>query len=604
MKSMLSAFHIKAHWILLVIVINPHAFALESPKHPTDEVAYYIDHYGEVLPETDPQVARAHKVFQQIRAVADKSTKRFPTLTVVNNRKSPWAIALPNGHIVLSMEAVIICHLNASNTEAETRLAFVLGHELAHLAHDDFWHREIYQFLITQPNNQKHLQVPSDREIRERELKADDKGFIYAALAGFPVESLLEADKNKLDFFALWMQQANTRAFARRNSAETRALLLRKRLSDLKDQIALFEFGIRLAHFDYCDDAVYFLQEFQKVFPGREVLSNLGFCYLQLARQAMDPARANFYWMPLVLDGETRVGAYTRRTGSFLKSLRQAAKGGEAEGFLQQALRYLNHAVEADAGYLPARLNLITALLYLGRPHAARDILAETKMLDPENPTIHGLEALALYEQSDADQDLWPKAVAKLNQMVAKHTVPPHIIFNLARLLDSRPRPSEARAYWNRLAVKAERLPNPIRDIVCGKKSEVNPMACNRIAQNSIQPLPWKWPISTTDGKPLSATNRQTLKNWKRVDVNWFAEGLQGRIYQRPDGKAEILELDQFVQLQVLKGKSIGNIRALSTYCDNPIRKRILVHGTVWSCGNWAVLAENDTIRQAWWIAK
>jgi hypothetical protein len=42
-----------------------------------------------------------------------------------------------------------------------------------------------------------------------------------------------------------------------------------------------------------------FFREFQKVFPGREVLNNLGYCYLQLARQEMEAERAYFYCLQL-----------------------------------------------------------------------------------------------------------------------------------------------------------------------------------------------------------------------------------------------------------------------------------------------------------------
>lgn len=86
-------------------------------------------------------------MFERVRAVADKNSKRLPRLVVVSSRADPWAIALPSGHVVLSKEAVAICHAQASLAESEARLAFVLGHELAHLAHDDFWHQEVYGFL-------------------------------------------------------------------------------------------------------------------------------------------------------------------------------------------------------------------------------------------------------------------------------------------------------------------------------------------------------------------------------------------------------------------------------------------------------------------------
>jgi hypothetical protein len=49
------------------------------------------------------------------------------------------------------------------------------------------------------------------------------------------------------------------------------------------------------------------------------VLDNLGYCYVQLARQEMEVERAYFYWLPLLLDGETRAQALVRRGGPHLK---------------------------------------------------------------------------------------------------------------------------------------------------------------------------------------------------------------------------------------------------------------------------------------------
>jgi hypothetical protein len=55
-----------------------------------------------VRPEQDPRVAIAHRVFERVRATADKNSKRLPKLVVIDSRTNPWAIALPAGDIVLS----------------------------------------------------------------------------------------------------------------------------------------------------------------------------------------------------------------------------------------------------------------------------------------------------------------------------------------------------------------------------------------------------------------------------------------------------------------------------------------------------------------------
>jgi tetratricopeptide (TPR) repeat protein len=387
-------------------------------------------------------------------------------------------------------------------------------------------------------------------------------------------------------------------------TAEDRAALLEQRLKDLQSKLSFFDFGVRLSHFDYCDDGVYFLREFQKVFPGREVLNNLGYCYLQLARQEVEAERAYFYWMPLLLDGETRAQALVRRGGPSLKTLKQVATG-KTEGFLKEAVDYLQQAAAADPGYVPARLNLAVAYLFLGWTHQARAVLAEAREVVSEDLSLQGLEALALYEQSEVGLDLWPTAVARLEKLVASPEAPPALRFNLARLLSVRPRPTEARGYWNRLAETAGELPAPIEALVCQEQSALPPQSCPRASAKPVQPLPWKWPVAATGFERLSPQARQnSLQGWQAIPFDWYKDKLQGSIYRHPEGGAEVLELDHFVQMQVLRGERLGRVGELAAYCARPMRQRPLVQGVVWSCDDWAALALGDTVKEVWWVAK
>ena len=105
--------------------------------------------------------------------------------------------------------------------------------------------------------------------------------------------------------------------------------------------------------------------------------------------------------------------------------------------------------------------------------------------------------------------------------------------------------------------------------------------------------------------EPLSPEIRASrLAHWQTIDFDWVTERLQGRIYQRPDGKAEVLELDGFVQMQVLKGERFGPVDALAGYCARPLRMRMLAQGEVWSCEHWAALTRDGTITELWWVAK
>ena len=591
--------------LLLAFFLGVSDPAWVAAEHLGDQVAFYVAAYGEVPATADPQVARAHAVFARVQAVADKNSKRLPKLVVVDSPSDPWAVALPDGHIVLSRQAVAIGHRQAATDEAEARLAFVLGHELAHLANEDFWHREVFAFQANPSEAGDLARLFQGRDqAQARELAADDRGFIYAALAGYRVDALLDPHAAGADFFTFWMQQTHTRVDAAHPQPRQRADVLRRRLGSIRDELAFFEFGVRLGHFDYCDDAMYFLRRFQTVFPSREVFNNLGYCALQLARQAMDPERAYFYWLPFLLDGETRAGALVRRGGPALKSLRQAATG-DARGYLQDAEDYLRRAIQADPGYLPARLNLAAVALYQGKPHDARATLDEARALAPDDPQVLGLDALALYEQSDAGLDLWPTASAALEKLAQPPDAPPEIVFNTARLLEVRPRVDQAREYWNRLAARAPTLPAPIATLICQQQSAESPRACLDVPTQAAAPLPWRWPVAVSRlQRQAPQTLRTTLEGWRALRVNGATDKLNGHIYYHPEGAAAVLELDRFVQLQVIRDASLGTVQAARGYCPQPLRPRALAQGVVWSCTDWAVLAHGDQVREAWWVAR
>ncbi|MGH6801879.1 MAG: tetratricopeptide repeat protein, partial [Methyloceanibacter sp.] len=469
------------------------------------------------------------------------------------------------------------------------------------------WHQEVYGFLAARIGTRGLADfMQSHKTTKERELAADDKGFIYAGMAGYPVELLVKGHAGKPDFLAFWMQQTNTRVQSVHASAADRAALLQQRLQDLRNKLGFFEFGVRLSHFDYCDDAVYFFQEFQKTFPGREVLNNLGYCYLQLARQEMDPGRAYFYWLPLILDGETRAQALLRAAPprSMLKTLKQAASN-RAEGLLNDAVDYLKQARDADPSYLPARLNLAVAYLYLGQPQQASAVLAEARELAANDPTIQGLEALALYESGDAALDLWPTAVARLEKLAAASDAPTAAIYNLARLLSVGSPPSAASGHWNSLAATSMLLPAPIQMIVCQEQSVEPAPSCLRSSTKSVQPSPWRWPLPLAGFEALSPEAMQsTLRGWQAIGFDWFKGKLHGHIYRHPNGSAEVLELDQFVQMQVLRGERLGRVRDLGAYCSQRLRPRPLSQGTLWSCNDWAALTSGDEVQELWWVAK
>jgi hypothetical protein len=581
---------------LLGMVYTVPSFA----ANPRDYVDYYIDWYGTASEDSD--VAEVYEIFERVKQVADKNRKFLSyKLKVLNNKgRPPLARALRDGYIVLWQSAIDICHVTTASRAAQKAcLAFILGHELGHLAKDDYWHLEIDCQFSGRGCYRSELFT---RERMRRELAADGEGYAYAAMAGYPVNLLLEKMAHQDKFLTHWVKQVKAPRYARYPSVEKRVAVLHEYLQTLAEKLIFFDFGVRLSHFDRCDDGEYFLRAFQQVFPAREVLNNRGFCYLQRARQEMDSERADFYWMPQLLDVESLAAPLVMGQKAY-RTLKQASASRQGEGFLKEAVLYFKQAIEADHTYQAAKVNLAVTYLYLGKPHQARGILEEVRA--PDNLEIEGLQTLALYEQSEADLDLWPRAVTQLNRLSNLSEVPPAILYNLARLWEIRPRPAQARQYWNRLAYLADRLPEPIRAIVCRQQSVVQDCEREQSYQSDKQP-PWEWPIPFK-WQPLSeqGTVMEELYGWGRpISFNWYREQLRGHIYQHPDGRVAVLELDDFMQMQVLKGEHLGQVSQLSHYCGQTLRQRHLARGILWSCGDWAALTFENKVQEVWRVLR
>jgi len=586
--------------ILLLLCIATTSFASTNTASPRNLAAFYTEAYGRLTPEQDKQVARAHRVFNRVLAVADRSKKySSPVLLVVNSSGDPWAIALPDGHVILSKRALEICHRFLSLTES--CLAFVLGHELAHLAHDDFLHNEVERFLATRSKsvNTKINFTPSP-DLSTRELSADDAGFVYAAMAGYPVDRLLS---DSSDFFKVWMQQTNTNVGELQVSPNTRMEILRKRLTQLQQKLMFFKYGVRLSHFDQCDDGVHFFHEFHKSFSGREVLNNLGFCYLQIALQHMDPQRSYFYWLPGVLDIESRADFFVRRNGITLKKLKSSLNKQSKE-YLTKAKTYLKEAIDADALYIPARINLAIVYLHLGKPDHANAVLAEALEVDKANIHINMLRALALYESSTPDLDLWSHAVANLDKMSKTEHASIYLRYNLARLYSLKHKKANANQQWSKLIEQVDYLPTPIRTIVCQQTNTLTSKKCQMTIATQETPLPWIWPVKQEMKKRFQLFNIKTyLPDWNRLSFDWFQESLHGNIALDPTGSGSVLELDNMLQMQVVK-KNLPSKSDLDTLCRDPMDQRTITQGVVLSCQNWAALVQNDQVTEVWWIAR
>ena len=351
---------------------------------------------------------------------------------------------------------------------------------------------------------------------------------------------------------------------------------------------------MRLAHFGAHEDAKYFYEEFLKSFPSREALGNLGLTYLQLARQAMGPERAERFCFPTLLDVETRADRFATRSGQPGDGLPEAARE-----HLQQAVNFLKQAAEMDGEYLPARLNLAVAYLYIDEIYQARAAIEEARKRAPQREDVDLIRAIVLYRDG-LSTDMWPVALQELEKLTARPEAGACGRYNLARILDDRDRVGPARATWSALAARAGDLSPEQRRVVCERVPDAaacrSPTRPDERACRSDK-LPWALPAPV--GAKLTKEPNY-LTGWQVEPFDWEQRGMSGHIYRDAAGTT-VLDLDENARMVALRGPTLGDPAQLLARCGPPVAKQAVAGGELWSYGpGWAAWVQGGELREIW----
>ena len=573
----------------LILLCSPLAATAEWCTGQFTTLKEAITTCGQVTTEN---TKRAQEIYRKLRRITGVSTQH--DLVVVDIRDTPIAQNLKDG-VVLSRQAVKICYQDVPQTEGDARIAFILGHELAHQKLGDHW-RPAQNFspeIDAMPDN--FLAVVNEALSLPREMRADETGFIYAAVAGYPVNLLLGEN----DFFNYWESQ---KPGASGDSAEAtrRAENLAQRLENLAREVIFFDYGTRLAHFEVYEDAYAFLQRFRLVFESPETLNNLGYISLQRARRylftRLTETKAVPYCLPVMLDTDNR--AHSLLAPSTEHSLTEVR--GEQDEIARErlltALEAFEQATRLDKKYLPAWLNLAVTRFYLYLvtmlDNAENDeylsdalhALGKAERLAPEHPDVLTVRALLIELQGEkANQDLWPESLEQLDLPT------PCALYNQAVLKEQRKRYAEARACWQQLAVQEE-LPDSLRSVVCRY------VEC----QTGARAAKATWTLPMTLGKDVPP---KILSDWKmRLENTKVDSKTRVALYRQQDW--EVLAVNGFVKLLVAQGSALKDVtpERLPAYCPGVLEKSTAAQGELWRCGKWSAWVADAQIREVWWV--
>ena len=116
-------------WFLLLLLL-PIISVAQSPAKQ-NQAAFYIEKYGR-LDQQRADVQRAQAIFDKMVAVADKKLNRWPQLIVIKspNNHAPLALALADGSIILSQQALKQVFTGNNPELGDAQLSFIIGKHL------------------------------------------------------------------------------------------------------------------------------------------------------------------------------------------------------------------------------------------------------------------------------------------------------------------------------------------------------------------------------------------------------------------------------------------------------------------------------------------
>jgi tetratricopeptide (TPR) repeat protein len=423
------------------------AWALTNERN---HASWWIETYGLADRSNTAFLDRAEAIFPRVSAAADKRANRLPTLVILNAKGSPFAMALPDGSVLLTKGALEICYRNRTKAIGDARLAFVIGHELAHLGNDDFWHAAAFEALEQHATRNsaegglKDLMRPSEEEAKRRELHADTYGMLYMTIAGFDPSVLLGEES----FFAEWadqLRQLGLKLVAEQATPRERSAMVQSHANAISGEIDFYQFGVRLIQIGRFQDGLLLLEQFRDRFPSREVLNNIGYAHFQLAVQRLGECDGRLvvrFQLPTVVDPDTRVSHLRSGGGSVSPCFQQP----NIRRHLEEAERNLKEAAGMDSVYLPARLNLYSTYAIAGKGAQALVVAEEALEIDDQDRRARAARAVALYlygEQSGlATAD---SAIEQLEELLREDARDAANAYNRAAILSERGRVQTAR---------------------------------------------------------------------------------------------------------------------------------------------------------------
>lgn len=421
-----------------------------SATNPKERISFWRQNFSTLTAKQDNRVIKAHAIFTRLVNVAGSRNNINPMLHIINRapKNTPLPMAIPDGWIIISRATLDFAYEN--NEQGDDLLAFILAHEIAHQMEDDFWHMKFFQAINAskQNGNEKilseiqQLASASDKMI-SKELRADEQGLTFAAMAGFDTQVIFSSKNN---LFSRWVNRFSAGNFSSVQSIthptpRQRELAIHSRLSQIHQKSQIFNLGVWLYQAGKYNDAKDAFEEFRHYFPGREVNHNIALSYHQLALKSKTSKNGLYFRTTLSLDPYTYASKVTR---GFSLNTRQPVQ------LLKKAIEFYELAISQDKNYIFAYANLSSAYIENNEPYKAIALLKDAIKIQPENTKLLNNLAIAFYFAENKN-----KARKLLQQSLARDKDNADTLYNMGVYYAFEKNKTKSEQYWKQfLAVE------------------------------------------------------------------------------------------------------------------------------------------------------
>jgi tetratricopeptide (TPR) repeat protein len=426
--------------VLVSFWAAPANAAQKWSEHPKAQLTWWQANYP---PAEGDLVKKAHAVFARVLHAAGSRPGVTPRLYITKNNLFgvSQAIAIPDGGIVVSQAVLDLCYRDLQR--GDDRLAFVLGHEIAHQLKEDFSHLRFFDALEAfKSNHPTPVELPRNDDGLGKEEQADMWGILYASMAGFNTRAIVSDNESK-NFFEEWVQAMEPQrvgGMPSPTSPDIRAGIVKGALHSVLEQMDVFTLGLQFYHAGMYPQAIQAFEKFLQAYPSREVYHNLATSHHQRALEYYRAWKRQDLALPfqlsMAIDPVTRAQSGITRKSS---SEEEAA----FHFHIDEAIRLYNEAIKLDPAYVLAYNNLGCALILTGDEYEAIATLQKAVKREPHFLEAHNNLGVAFWYNKRPDE--------ARKHLTEAHTRNPRAeapLFNLGRLAHAEGQAEAATRYW------------------------------------------------------------------------------------------------------------------------------------------------------------